>query len=405
MKMAKAWIPFLMIILAVTMIIGCSHMDKTGVEEVITNELNLLKNLDSDTVQKYVSYNELFPDVTDGTELSKEVEEVFSLFFKDFDYKILDINVDKDRKTASANLKLFTIDTKALAKDFDISHLEDAILKAADSQNTEDESSDTLEERYLLLNELLKNRQYDTVETSCTIKLQNKGTDSEDWEIIRTHELENCLVGGLMTYLSDSDLLSPEETLTVYLNTLKTMNLDQMSNFLGLESLLNTSDAAKSSIASALVEQVHNNFDFKITGSDTESYKATVDAELTTFDSNAILEAYQAELETYLASPDAVIDGSQKRYNKSLELLLKNIENNTATTISKVTFTLVNDGVSWKLLDDGHTIGSGIFGTLTSTPVSGEGSDSGDPETQEEEDSYEEESGDEDSYYEEDYDN
>ncbi|HJB16644.1 MAG TPA: hypothetical protein IAA05_11500 [Candidatus Blautia excrementipullorum] len=405
MKMAKVWIPFLMIILAVTMIIGCSHMDKTGVEEVITNELNLLKNLDSDTVQKYVSYNELFPDVTDGTELSKEVEEVFSLFFKDFDYKILDINVDKDRKTASAKLKLFTIDTKALAKDFDISHLEDAILKAADSQNTEDESSDTLEERYLILNELLKNRQYDTVETSCTMELQNKDTDSEDWEIVRTHELENYLVGGLMTYLSDSDLLSPEETLAVYLNTLKTMNLDQMSNYLGVESLLNTSDAAKSSIAAALVEQVHNNFDFKITGSDIQSYKATVDAELTTFDSNAILEAYQAELEEYLASPDAVIDGSQKRYNKSLELLLKNIENNTATTSSEVSFTLVNDGVSWKLLDDGHTIGSGIFGTLTSTPVSGEGSDSSDSDSQEEEDGYDEESGDEGSYYEEDYEN
>ena len=88
MKMAKAWIPFLMIILAVTMIIGCSHMDKTGVEEVITNELNLLKNLDTDTVQKYVSYNELFPDVPEETRLSTEVEEVFSLFFKDFGFSI-----------------------------------------------------------------------------------------------------------------------------------------------------------------------------------------------------------------------------------------------------------------------------------------------------------------------------
>lgn len=371
MKMAKVLVPFFLIILAVTIIIGCSHVDKTDIEGVITNELNLLKNLDSDTVQKYVSYNELFPDVTEETELSKEVKEVFSLFFKDFDYKILSIDVDQDNKSATASLRLSTIDTKALAKDFDISHLEDAILKAADSQNTE-EHSDTLEERYLILNSLLKKNQYEIVETDCTMQLQDVGTDTEEWEIIRTHELENNLVGGLMTYLSDSDLLSPEETLTVYLNTLKTMNLDQMSNYLGVESLLSTSDAAKSSIAAALVEQVHNNFDFKITGSNIESYKATVDAELTTFDSNAILEAYQTELEEYLASPEAVIDGSQKRYNKSLELLLKNIENNTETTTSSVSFTLVNDGVAWKLQDDGQTIGSGIFGTLASTPVSGD---------------------------------
>ena len=385
MKMAKAVISFLLVVLAAFAVMGCSHADKTEVKEFVTNELNLLKNLDTDTVQKYVSYNELFPDVPEETRLSAEVEEVFSLFFKDFDYKILNINVDKDNKTASAKLKLSTIDTKALAKDFDISHLEDAILQDAGSHDTEEDSSDTLESRYLILNGLLKNNQYKTVETDCTIELRNTGTESENWEILRTHDLENQLVGGLMTYLSDSDLLSPEETLTVYLNTLKKMDLDQMSNYLGVESLLNTSDEAKSSIASALIEQVHNNFDFKITGSDIQSYRATVEAELTTFDSSAILKAYQAELEEYLASPDAVIDGSQKRYNKSLELLLKNIENNTATTSSTVSFHLINDGVSWKLQDDGQAIGEGIFGNLSTTPVTGDGEDSVDSDSYEEE--------------------
>lgn len=383
--MAKAVISFLLVILAAFAVIGCSHADKAEVKEVVTNELNLLKNLDTDTVQKYVSYNELFPDVPEETRLSTEVEEVFSLFFEDFDYKILKINVDKDNKTASAKLKLSTIDTKALAKDFDISHLEGAILQDAGSHDTEEESSDTLESRYLILNDLLKNNQYKTVETDCTIELKNTGTESENWEILRTHDLENQLVGGLMTYLSDSDLLSPEETLTVYLNTLKKMDLDQMSNYLGVESLLNTSDEAKSSIASALIEQVHNNFDFKITGSDIQSYRATVEAELTTFDSSAILKAYQAELEEYLASPDAVIDGSQKRYNKSLELLLKNIENNTATTASTVSFHLINDGVSWKLQDDGQAIGEGIFGNLSTTPVAGSEEDSVDSDSYEEE--------------------
>ena len=385
MKMARAVISFLLVILAAFAVIGCSHTDKAEVKEVITNELNLLKNLDTDTVQKYVSYNELFPDVPEETRLSTEVEEVFSLFFKDFDYKILGINVDKNHKTASAKLRLSTIDTKALAKDFDISHLEDAILQDAGSHDTEDTSSDTLESRYLILNELLKNNQYKTVKTDCTMELRNTGTESENWEIVRTHDLENQLVGGLMTYLSDSDLLSPEETLTVYLNTLKKMDLDQMSDYLGIESLLNAPDEAKSSIASALIEQVHNNFDFKITGSDIQSYRATVEAELTTFDSNAILKAYQAELEEYLASPDAVIDGSQKRYNKSLELLLKNIENNTATTTSAVSFHLINDGVSWKLQDDGQAIGEGIFGNLSTTPVSGEEEDYDDSDSYEEE--------------------
>ena len=81
MKIAKGLMPFLLFILmSVTFLTGCSHVDKTDVEAVITNELNLLKNLDSDTTQKYVSYKELFPDTTQEIELSKEIKEVFSLF-------------------------------------------------------------------------------------------------------------------------------------------------------------------------------------------------------------------------------------------------------------------------------------------------------------------------------------
>ncbi len=373
MKIVKGLAPFLLLVFAVSMIIGCSHSEKADVKGVITNELDLLKNLDSDTVQKYISYKELFPDATEKIELSREVEEVFSLFFQDFDYKILRIKVDKDKKEASASLKLTTIDAKALAKDYTVSHLKDAILNAADSasHNTE-EQSDSMEDRYLILNELLKDHTYKTVETDCTLTLQNNGTDREDWEISRSHDLENSLVGGLITYLSDSDLLTPEETLTVYLNTLKTMDQDQMSNYLGLESLLTTSDSAKNSIASALVEQMHKTFDFKITDSDVESYHAVIQTEITTFDSDAILKAYQEELDEYLASPDAVIDGPQKRYNHSLELLLHNIEKNTGTLTHPAVFVLTNDGASWKLQDDGHSIGAGIFGNLSVTPLAEE---------------------------------
>ena len=54
MKIAKGLIPLLVLIFAVSMIIGCSHSDKSDVEGVITNELDLLKNLDSDTAQKYI---------------------------------------------------------------------------------------------------------------------------------------------------------------------------------------------------------------------------------------------------------------------------------------------------------------------------------------------------------------
>ena len=390
MKIAKGLMPFLLFILmSVAFLAGCSHVDKTDVEEVITNELNLLKNLDSDTTQKYVSYKELFPDTTQEIELSKEVKEVFSLFFRDFDYEIQDVDVDNDTKEASVSLQLSTLDARTLAKDYAQASLETAILKAAASDTSAtEETTDSLEERYLILDKLLKKSKYETVTRDCTMTLQNTGTDHDEWEIQRSHSLENDLVGGLISYLSDNNLLSPEETLTIYLNTLKSMNTEQMGNYLGIESLLNTSDSDKNSIASALVEQVHQNFDFKITNCEEQGYTATVSTTITTFDSASILNTFSQEQDAYLSSADAVIDGSEKRYQKSLEMLLNDIKNNTANITSTADFHLTNDGVSWKLDDSNTTIGNAIFGTLSNSPVSEETEDADSSE----DDSYAEES-------------
>lgn len=390
MKIAKGLMPFLLFILmSVTFLTGCSHVDKTDVEAVITNELNLLKNLDSDTTQKYVSYKELFPDTTQEIELSKEVKEVFSLFFRDFDYKIRNVDVDNDTKEASVSLQLSTLDARTLAKDYAQASLETAILKAAASDTSAtEETTDSLEERYLIIDSLLKKSKYETVTRDCTMTLQNTGTDHDEWEIQRSHSLENDLVGGLISYLSDNNLLSPEETLTIYLNTLKSMNTEQMGNYLGIESLLNTSDSDKNSIASALVEQVHQNFDFKITNCEEQGYTATVSTTITTFDSASILNTFSQEQDAYLSSADAVIDGSEKRYQKSLEMLLNDIKNNTANITSTADFHLTNDGVSWKLDDSNTTIGNAIFGTLSNSPVSEETEDADSSE----DDSYAEES-------------
>ncbi|MDO4307007.1 MAG: hypothetical protein Q4C77_09235 [Eubacteriales bacterium] len=375
MKTAKRLLPILLFILALTGL-GCSHLDKTQVEKAITGELDLLKNLDSETAQKYISYKELFPDASEETELSSEIQEVFSLFFQNFNYKILDIDVDSDTRTATATLRLTTIDAQTLSADYAKAQLEKEILAAAasGSQSTE-ESIDSLEERYLILNELLKNNEYDTIENNCTMQLKNTGDEEEVWEIKRTHSLENDLVGGLMTYLSDSDTLSPEDTLGIYLKTLKNMDTNEMSNYLGIEDILNASDPAKSALATALVEQVHKNFNYEVRECTVSGYTAIIETEITTFDSDAILNDYQKELDEYLASPDAVIDGSQKRYQKSYELLLENIEDSTAVKTATATFQLVNDGVSWKLEDDNHDLGNAIFGPLATSPVEDEDSD------------------------------
>ena len=371
MKINKRLLPIfaiVLIFLAAFIAGSFSHRDQSDAREVIRSELDRLKDLDSKTTQKYISYKEMFPDATENTELSDEINNVFSLFFQKFDYKILDISVDKKSKNAEASLKL----------------LKTQITETAQAKSgTVKDSSKSLEGHYLILNRLLTTNTYDSTENNCTIQLINNGSgQKENWEIRRTYSLENDLVGGLMVYLSDPDILSPEDTLSVYFNTLKKMNLEEMSSYLGVLNIMNTSDSVKNSIAEALVEQVHQNFNFKIQSSSVNGYNATVTTAITTFDSNAILSNYQSSLDTYLASPDAVIDGSQKRYEKSLDFLLNSIKNNTATTTSDVDFVLINDGASWNLQDEGNTLGDAIFGTLTSSPLE-EDSDSSDSDSSE----------------------
>lgn len=368
MKTVKHLLAFLMIILLSVFLCSCSQSAKAHAEKAIKKDLDLLKNLDSETTMQYISYQELFPDSDDSTKLSADIKEVFSLFFQNFDYKILGISVDSDEKNASAQLKLTTLDAEALASDFVSASLQEEILETASGK--ENDNGNSLEQRYLLLYKLLKNNTYSSAERTTSIQLNNLGSSSEpDWEITHSSSLENDLVGGLITYLSDPDLVPPAETLTVYLKTLQEMDVQQMANYLGLDSILNTSDSAKNAIASALMEQFHSCFNYKISSTSVSGYLAEVDAELTTFDSDSILTQYEKELNTYLASADAVIDGSQKRYNKSHELLLDSIRNNQATITATATFHLTNDGASWKLENAGTELGNAIFGTLTASPV------------------------------------
>jgi hypothetical protein len=361
----------LFFLFAVSVSSGCFRKNESDVKSVVRNELDQLKNLDSETTQKYIPYTELFPDATENTDLTDEINETFSLFFRKFNYKISDVIVGTANHSATVSVKLTTIDSKVLARDFKAELLRTQITESAQAQkgNIKD-SSRSLEAHYLILNHLLNTNDYDTAETDCNIQLVNTGNDKkEKWKIQRTNSLEDDLVGGLMNDLTDPDILSPEDTILVYLNTLKNMTAEELGNYLNADSIISTEDPAKISLAEALVKQVHSTFDYSIGETTVSGYTATVTANITTFDSDAILENYQKELDSYLASVDAVIDGAQKRYEKSYSLLLEYIEENTATKTVETTFTLINDGASWKLEDAGTVFGQALFGTLSSSPV------------------------------------
>ena len=367
MKLVKFLLPLLL--LCAILFCGCTGKEEKKIGDVVKRELDLLKHLDSDTTEKYISYQEIFPGDVEDAARSSEVDEVFSLFFQDFDYKILDTSISRDRKSAQVDLRLVTLDARALAEDFSRAQLRHEIALTASDDEDEDQTV-TLADRYALLNQLLSSNKYSTVEHNCTLSLTSSKKDGETvWEIKRTYTLENDLVGGLMNYLTDPDILSPEDTLLVYLDTLKNMSAKELSNYLNTDSIVNTEDSDKIKLANTLVEQIHNVFDYNIGEASVSGYHASVKAAITTFDSEAILSNYQSQLDAYLSSADAVIDGAQKRYDKSYKLLLDSIEANEKVKTVSTTFNLINDGASWKLEDAGTVFGQALFGTLNSIPV------------------------------------
>ena len=341
--------------------IGCSGDDHSDIRKAISAELDSLKSPDTDEAYSYLSQSDLFPDGADASDEapSAEVKDVFSMFFKNFDYNIQSVNVSEDGNTATASVRLTTIDAEALSKDFASSSLREAIRTA--SQTGGSESRASIGERYLLLNHLLKTGEYSSVESDCTIKLTN---NDNSWTVDHTAALENQLVGGLVSRLADPYILTPEETIDIYLGTIRKMNTDELSSYLGLNGLYSESDDSLRQIYNAMVEQVHDHFNYSIQDGSQSGTSATVNTVITSFNSDAVMERYHSEMDSYLATADAVIEGSDARLAYSRNLLLRCIKENTDVTENNVSFSLKNDGVSWKLLDPGKAFGEALFGTI-----------------------------------------
>ena len=350
-------------ILVAVLLASCFRSGSRSIRKVIARELDPLKKMDTNTVSKYVPGDILFPEGGGVEASSDEIGSVFTMFFKDFDYKVRSVKVSGDKANALVTVK--TPDSRSLAADYTSALLETLIMDQADDPSVS--SADiSLEERFLILNRLLSQNTYETVSNDCTISLNR--VDGQ-WVIDQNSALKNSLVGGLISYLSDSELISPGETLRIYLEALSKMDIEQMSTFLGLENLLHSEDAGKSTIAQSLLEQIHENYDFTVGEESIDSYKAAVPASIVTLDGDAVLNAYQEAMTEYMNSPDALIDGAEMREQKSQELLLEQIQNDPPLSESETTFYLTNDGSSWKLENPGNSLSDALFGKLAQEPA------------------------------------
>ena len=354
---------------------GCAAKDKTSIRNVLKTDLDRLKSMDSDLAGEYLQNASLFPDTDPEGAASEEIKDVFSLYFKDFSYKIGSINVQGD--DAAASVTITTPDSRAIARDYASEELE-LEIKGASASSDASLSSGQKSDPRLLLNHILKTGAYEIVKSDISIPLTREG---EAWSVKKSSALENDLTGGLVTALHDPEILSPSDTLEIYLSAIKTMDTDTLERFLGIQALSDEkavsnetasdepdSDESgsvetdtRSLIAKALTEQVQQHFSYEIKDEKRDGYRAEVSADITSFDSSAILSAYQEAADAYLASADALIDGYDRRREKLRQYLLKAITENTAAATAAQVFHFTNDGLSWKPDDPETEFGTALL--------------------------------------------
>ena len=364
MKCVKQISLFLLLSLAICLTLpGCAMSEKGKIKAVVRQELRQLKHPDQATLQSHAASLDLFP-VDEGEEgRVTEMTDVIDKFFEDFNYKISKVELTGQGKKALVTVRLTTIDATALARDYLYRQLREEMLRLSDERLTGKQArSLTSRDCYQLLLKALTEKSYPTVNSTTQISLR-RGSDGV-WAIERTSALENALVGGLLSCLSDPSFLSAADTLDCWLSILKEMPQDQQSAFLGVHPFLSQEDETSRRLATALATQVKNCFDYEILSSQEDSYEATVKVSITSFDSAKILKTYEETLSSYLLTVDAVIGGEEVRYEKALSLLQSAIEGNTSTTSTTVTFQLERNGRTWSLRDEDDALGDAIFGAL-----------------------------------------
>lgn len=308
---------------------------------LVRHELSVLKNTDSASLDTYVSYQDLFPSETSDKSISREIREIFSSFYDSFEYKILD--VQKDSQTAEITVQLTTLDGRQLAHEYSKATLSNQIQNSATPSRVEF----SLEDCYLLLASVLKNGSFDTVTSQYTIALR----ESEGkWKILDATSLQEALTGYFSTYVSDPYLLTPSETVEVYLETLGNFDMEQLTRYFSLDQLFSGDAEYKRSISQALAQQLLEYLDYSITGEtiSENGTSAAVSLNLTSCDCYAIMENYQEQVLAYTRTAQALQDGIGGRLTKANDLLISCITENRKSAATTLEVQLENDGSNWK---------------------------------------------------------
>lgn len=313
--------------------------------QAVEYELELIQDLDKETIQSFVSYENITNSQGTAEETGDEASEAVQLFFRDFSYNILTETIEGDTATVSVNVS--NIDAESLARDLRTMILRESVSSYPYAGSGAEPS---ISDYYRLLRDTLKNHDYETAVTTAYFHLAK---DPTGWTILADTQLEDELTGGFISWMNDPLLLSPETVLSAYLDTFSEFDGSQWMDFLNVSDVFATYNTDYYPlIDTEYFHQISESFDYELLRCQTEGDTASVDVRITSIDLKSVLTAYKKSLLSYASTTQSIRDDDVTVSNEISRLLLEALQQNEKTASTDISMHLSNNGRIWNVIFD-----------------------------------------------------
>lgn len=325
---------FFLLLTSALMLTGCGA--KTP-ETLVKSELELIKKLDEKTIKSFVSYEDIAQGQSRDTDVGEETTEAVKLFFQNFSYDIVSVSANDD--TASVTVEIHNLDAQALAHDLCLALVHQTANPAIGEPNT-------MNSYFAILRNILKDNTYEEKTTEAHFELVHL---SNGWSIQNTATLEDELVGGLITALSDPYLLTPEEVAEATLDTFQSFSPEDWVSYLNMHDVFAIGSEISDQVDRSLATQIARHFSYSITQMKVDGDEATASADITSLDMEAVLGSYRQKLLLYADTTESVRASDTEIADKSAAFLKEALDENEATILRSVPLSFRNNGSSWEM--------------------------------------------------------
>ena len=313
-------------------------------EKAVRDSLALIEQLDSKDAADLFAPSASGAQSASFSDLSDTGREALRAYFSGFSFRILDSHIDDE--TAAVDVEATGFDADALAR---------AIRETQLRQEYNEKFSDTSTENH---NEgtLSSGRQEDKVFTL----MKNALSDGSFQKTATRETLHLTKSKGNWT-----DLLSPDDVLSVYLDRYKTMSPQEWAAELNSPNLFQTSSQDSEQLGDLYYQKAASVFKYTIDEVRTEGSVAQASIQVTVVNMSSVLSSYRQKLIAYAKTTDSITADDSALSSKSISLLREALEENADPKTVPVSIRLENSKSGWQIVDTSG-LTNALLGDMTS---------------------------------------